>query len=352
MTATSIVDVFEVRLDDYGLDEEQTELQVLVRRFFTDQCPPDVVKAAGDRHFDSQLWAKLLPLGLLRLSLPQWAAGDERGLADLTVVVEEHGRALAPTPFLETVVGSRHLARCRWPGLGTLLETIESEGRAISISMNPWRLVDPPVPAVPVITALLDAAEDGVLLYDAVTAPTDDSAGAPMVPLSSLIAGPGVEVGTGGARLLGVELRLLTASALIGLAARAHEEAVDFARTRETKGIVIGGLQAVAHPLADGVMQIDTARRLVRRAAWFVDHEPARGLLLAEVAYATAAQAALEVCATAVHVQGGQGLSLESLASMCLKHVRHLVLNTGTADQAISRLGARLDDDHAPAYGG
>src|SRR6516225_5597942 len=51
-------------------------------------------------------WGDLAELGWLGLHLPESAGGSGYGLPELVVVVEELGRAVAPGPFVPTVIAS------------------------------------------------------------------------------------------------------------------------------------------------------------------------------------------------------------------------------------------------------
>src|SRR3954471_3524231 len=52
------------------------------------------------------LWDDLINLGWLGLHLPEQYGGSGYGLEELVVVVEEMGRAMAPGPFVPTVIAS------------------------------------------------------------------------------------------------------------------------------------------------------------------------------------------------------------------------------------------------------
>src|SRR6478752_3075022 len=64
--------------------------------------------------YDEQAWLLLgRDMGLAGLGVPENVGGAGGGLAELTVVAEELGRALLPVPFLSsTVVAGQILAGC------------------------------------------------------------------------------------------------------------------------------------------------------------------------------------------------------------------------------------------------
>src|SRR5436305_11565741 len=57
-----------------------------------------------------ELWSDVVGLGWLGLHLPEAYGGSGFGLEELVIVVEELGRAVAPGPFVPTVIASAFLA--------------------------------------------------------------------------------------------------------------------------------------------------------------------------------------------------------------------------------------------------
>ena len=57
-------------------------------------------------------WADLAGIGWLGLHIDEAHGGSGFGLPELVVVIEALGRAVAPGPFVPTVVASAVLARC------------------------------------------------------------------------------------------------------------------------------------------------------------------------------------------------------------------------------------------------
>src|SRR5205823_14677238 len=56
------------------------------------------------------MWDDIVNLGWLGLHVPEELGGSGYGLEELVVVVEELGRAIAPGPFLPTVIAGAVLA--------------------------------------------------------------------------------------------------------------------------------------------------------------------------------------------------------------------------------------------------
>jgi 3-oxocholest-4-en-26-oyl-CoA dehydrogenase beta subunit len=91
---------------DFTLNEAQRELAALCRTIVADKATPQrqrEVEAAGDR-FDPVLWADLAGAGILAAALPEPLDGAGLGLLEQCSVLEELGRAVAPVPYLTSIV--------------------------------------------------------------------------------------------------------------------------------------------------------------------------------------------------------------------------------------------------------
>ena len=99
----------------------------VVRSFLENEKARAAGRASLDRPDEPipAFWAGMAELGWLGLHVPEAHGGSGFGLSELFVVVEELGHAIAPGPFLPTVLVSSTLAHfdddelsSRWlPGL-------------------------------------------------------------------------------------------------------------------------------------------------------------------------------------------------------------------------------------------
>ena len=91
---------------DFSLSEEQEMLRTMARDFLKTECPESLVREVeeGDRGYSPQLWRKIADLGWLGLAYPEKYGGTGGSCLDLTVLYEEIGRAMFPSPHLSTVV--------------------------------------------------------------------------------------------------------------------------------------------------------------------------------------------------------------------------------------------------------
>jgi alkylation response protein AidB-like acyl-CoA dehydrogenase len=152
------------------------------------------------------------------------------------------------------------------------------------------------------------------------------------------------------AALLEEALRLgaLGASAqLFGLMERALEIAVAYTSERQAFGVPIGSFQALQHRCADMLLQTESSRSAVFRAAWSEQHEPADAAYLTSVAKAWAGPAARQVCGQTIQLLGGVGFTWEYDPHIYLKRVKTLEAFHGTTrwhTENALRLSAVLPD--------
>src|SRR3990172_8734116 len=91
---------------NFTFAEEQEMLKKMARDFLTDKCPKTAVKQMqeSEKGYSPELWQEMAVLGWMGLVLPEQYGGTEMSFLDLTVLLEEMGRAVLPGPFISTVV--------------------------------------------------------------------------------------------------------------------------------------------------------------------------------------------------------------------------------------------------------
>jgi alkylation response protein AidB-like acyl-CoA dehydrogenase len=91
---------------DLGLDEGQQMLRTSAREFLDAECPTTHVRdmEEDERGYTPEMWRKLADQGWLGLIFPEQYGGAGLSFLDLTILLEETGRALLPGPFFSTVV--------------------------------------------------------------------------------------------------------------------------------------------------------------------------------------------------------------------------------------------------------
>ena len=122
----------------------------------------------------------------------------------------------------------------------------------------------------------------------------------------------------------------LLAAGAVGVAQRAMDEAVRYAKERLSMGRPIWQYQAIGHMIADMAMRIDAARLLVWKAAWSVD-SGSKNTTAAAFAKAYAADMAMKVTTDAVQVFGGYGYMSEYPVEKLMRDIKIYQIYEGTS---------------------
>ncbi|KAJ2188002.1 hypothetical protein GGH18_003765, partial [Coemansia sp. RSA 530] len=124
--------------------------------------------------------------------------------------------------------------------------------------------------------------------------------------------------------------RPLVASAAVGLAQRAMDEATAYSLQRKTMGKPIVEHQAVAFMLADMAIQIESSRMMVWRAGWLRDQNK-RNTYYASIAKALASETANKCASDAVQIFGGNGYNSEYPVEKLMRDAKIFTIYEGTS---------------------
>jgi acyl-CoA dehydrogenase len=124
--------------------------------------------------------------------------------------------------------------------------------------------------------------------------------------------------------------RPAVAAVAVGVARRAMEEAIAYAKERKAFGKPIANLQAISFMIADMGKAIEAARLLTWKAAWMRDNGQ-RNSLNAAYAKAFAADEAMRICVDAVQVFGGYGFNTEYPVEKLMRDAKILQIYEGTS---------------------
>ena len=130
------------------------------------------------------------------------------------------------------------------------------------------------------------------------------------------------------------------AAELTGIAQRAMEIAIDYAKERQQFGRPIGAYQAVSHRCAQMLYDTEEARSLTYYAAWTADAEPETLPLACSMAKARASEAAWHVTNEALQTLGGIGFTWEHDIHYLLKRSRVSADLLGTSRQHRDRVAS------------
>lgn len=363
----------------FDLNDEQRQIQALARQFASNEIQPRAAQADREAVFPIDVHHQALGLGLINTSLPESLGGAGLGCLELTIITEAlcHGclgigtalciNALAAEPIL--IAGNEGQQR-------------EFLGRLTQGAMASFALTEPAAGSdVASIRSRADSAPGGYRLtgskiwisnanmadFFVVFAKTDMEAGhkgltAFIVPASS----PGVSVGTPLSKLgqkaaptsevffdqvfIPAEQRLgdegsgfalamqvfdrsrpMVAAFGVGLIQRCLDEALAYARQRQSMGKALIGHQAIAHRLADMRLRLEAARLLTYQAAWLLD-AGRRNTLQASMAKVYAADAAMWAATETLQIFGGMGYSTEYPAEKLFRDAKVLQIYEGTSE--------------------
>jgi alkylation response protein AidB-like acyl-CoA dehydrogenase len=124
-----------------------------------------------------------------------------------------------------------------------------------------------------------------------------------------------------------VRAYIALAAELAGIAQRALEMAVSYAKERKQFDRPIGAYQAVSHRCAQMLLETEGARSAAYYAAWAADNEPETAPLAASMAKAYASDAGTRVTGASLQVHGGIGFTWE--------HDLHLFLKRAQSDAVL-----------------
>jgi alkylation response protein AidB-like acyl-CoA dehydrogenase len=355
------------------LGEEQEELQATVRRFLADRSPMPRVREVMEtpEGFDRALWQRMADdLGLPGLAVPEAYGGAGLGQVELSVVMEELGRALTPSPFFGSsvlaasmllAVDDEEARRDLLPGVaaGRTIATLAfaEDGVVAALDGGGWvlegarTLVPDGATADLVLVAARAGDEPGVFALEGGTPGLRRTALAGLDPTRRLAR---LELARAPARRLVSEdaagaLGHVLDLAAVALAAeqlgglqRCLDMSVEYAKTRYQFGRAVGSFQAVKHMLADMHVAMELARSALRYAAWAADEAPDELPLAAATARAACSEAFFRVAADTVQVHGGIGFTWEHDAHLYYRRAKSTELLLGGQRQQRAQLADRL----------
>ena len=333
---------------DFSDDEQaikRTAKEFLASRFTLEK----VRKLAESSSYDDAAWREMSELGWPGIFIDEEHGGQGLGSVELVILMEELGYALAPCPFFSGAAAGLVLQhagseeqRERWlPGIAS------GEARAaVGLSAN----------GEAALVADADSAELILLLENGSGTLVERSA-AEIEPVETIDATRRfgrVRAVSGGEPLGGDpgpardRIAVALAAELTGVAQRALEMSVEYARERKQFGRPVGSYQAVSHRCAQMLLEVEGSRSATYYAGWIADAEPETLPFAASMAKAYASDAGWSVTASALQVHGGIGFTWEHDLHFFLKRAKtdgHLF---GGAREHRERV-AELSLEHAAA---
>jgi alkylation response protein AidB-like acyl-CoA dehydrogenase len=323
-----------------ALTDDHRELAQVARAFLTSQKARWAARSLLDAAEESRppFWHDLVELGWLGLHIDEEYGGSGFGLPELVVVVEELGRAVAPGPFVPTVIASAVIAdkgtseqkQRLLPGLidGTATAGVGLDSR-VRIEGDSKKFADGDAGialGAGVADLLLLAAGDDVLVLERGTTGVSVDVPENLDPTrrSGRVRLDHVSISAeniirGGRESALARARTLTAAEAVGGAADCVEAAVDYAKVRQQFGRTIATFQAVKHHCANMLVSAESAIAAVWDAARAAGEDEQQFRLIAAVAAALAFPAYARNAELNIQVHGGIAFTWEHDAHLHLR---------------------------------
>ncbi len=339
----------------FELSEDQKLLRDSTQDMLARESPTAVsrqVSESDGEGFSRDHWKQLGELGYLGLVAPESAGGQGLGAIELAAVCEEMGRVCFPGPYLDVVLAAKVLEAA---GEQETLAAVVS-GQAIAVlatadavwpergegvSFTDGRVAGTKyfVPFGASADRLLVTTPAGVVLaegpFETAPMPTlDEAARFAEVSLDN----PAVSLGEASLVDGVADLAAVGAAAkALGVCEAAMERTVEYAKTRETFGHPIGSFQALQHRMASMLVQAESSRSTVYRAAWALAAGVPEATLLAASAKAYAVEAANNISRESVQIHGGNGFTWEYDLHRYLKLAMTLEQHYGGHGEVLER---------------
>ena len=367
---------------DLGLDEAQQMLRNSARAFLEAECPDSYVREMerDPRGYTPELWQKMAEQGWLGLIVPERYGGVGLGFLDLSILLEEMGRAMLPGPFFSTVVmagmavldaGSEAQKQEILPRIadGQLIMTLAltepsarwdargvetaAEAGGNGFLINGTKLFVPDAGAADylVVAARTGDAEEDISLFIV----PRESDGVSLTPLKTIALDKQFEVSLDGVEipssaLLGelnegwrtVEKVLQWGAVgkcaeMVGGSQQVLDMTVEYAQQRVQFGRPIGSFQAVQHHCANMATDVEGTRYITYQAAWRLSEGLPSELEVA-TAKAWVSEAYQRVCALGHQCHGAIGFTKEHNMQLYSRRAKAAELAFGDADLHLEKV--------------
>ncbi len=346
---------------DFALTDEQQDFSAAIRDFCRRECGTaeqrEKLTEGYELHHNPELYRKMADLGWLGITIPEEYGGSGGSMLDACLFMEETSRGLAPIGgYATTLIVAGATKR-----FGSEAQKSEILGGIASGAVEAIAMTEPESGSdVGSLTTSAERNDDGFLIngqkvfisnahiadHVLVVCRTTKSeskhqgltmiwvprevAGMEIVPIQTMggretntlyftdVRAPAEsvlgEVDQGWTQLmagLNVE-RLILAATMLGIAQRAFDDALAYAKERKQFGRPIGSFQALQHRFADLATDLEAARLMTRWVATLTDQEPDRMLPKeASMVKLFVTEVAKRVTLEGMQMMGGYGYSSE-----------------------------------------
>ena len=342
---------------NFDFNDEQRAIKEAAREMLAKRYPLEEVRRLAledERGFTDAQWEEIASLGWPGIFVSEEDGGQGLGIVELVILQEELGYAVAPTPFFSNACAGLLLAAAGTPELkerylqplaagekrGTLALWDEGQGRDPSAStlephgsaLTGTKIAVPDAGSADFI--VLMGADHRLFLVDADVCEIEPAEGLDPTRKVFTVHLKGCDAHALEHENPEVEHAFWAMCAALaaestGLAQRAMEMAIEYAKDRKQFDTPIGAFQSVSHRCAQMLLEVEGARSTSYYAAWALDHEPESAALASAMARSYASDAGWRVTASSLQVHGGIGFTWEHDLQFLLKRAKANVYAIG-----------------------
>lgn len=329
--------------------EQQELMRASLARLLDEWSSPVRLRAAAPNGFDAELWKRLAEMGIFAVRVPEATGGLGLGTFDAVLLMEEVGRTLASGPIAESLLAAQLLAKLGGARQRILVASVMAGDAVVTLAYHD--VAREPVQWVAggaVAGAVLARDGDAVVLIEP---PHRDRGEANLAstPLAQLDLRVGRRTvlaagATARATFAGAleEWKLLVGSALTALARRAIEMAAAYASERKAFGQFIGTFQAISHPLAVIITDVEGARLFLWKTVRDIADGQSTAAAQIPLASWWASDTAERAVSQALHTFGGYGLTTDYDIHLYNLRAKDWILVFGDPALLLEQGGRRL----------
>ena len=326
---------------NFDFTDDQQAIKRTAKDLLADRFKAERVRELAEaKTYDDDAWKEMCELGWAGIFVDEAHGGQELGTVELIILMEELGYALAPVPFLSNSAAGLAIQaagsdeqRERWlPGLASG----ELRGTVGLVRGGEARLVPDAADA----DLFVLAGEDGAVVAERAAAEVESFETLDATRRFGRVRAESGDALPGDVQPALDRICAAIAAENVGVAQRAMEMAVDYARERKQFDRPIGSYQAVSHRCAQMLLEVEGSRSAAYYAAWCADAEPDSLGRAASMAKAYASDAGWRVCSSSLQVHGGIGFTWEHDLHFYLKRAKANALMFGSAAEHRERVAA------------
>jgi alkylation response protein AidB-like acyl-CoA dehydrogenase len=326
---------------NFDFTDDQQAIKRTAKDLLADRFKPERVRELAEaKTYDDEAWKEMCELGWAGIFIDEAHGGQELGTVELIILMEELGYALAPVPFLSNSAAGLAIQaagsdeqRERWlPGLASG----ELRGTVGLLRGGEARLVPDAADADLIVLV----GEDGAVVAERGAAEVEAFEALDATRRFARVRAGGGDPLSGDVQPALDRICAALAAENVGVAQRAMEMAVDYARERKQFDRPIGSYQAVSHPCAQMLLEVEGSRSAAYYAAWCADADPDSLAQAASMAKAYSSDAGWRVCTSSLQVHGGIGFTWEHDLHFYLKRAKTNALMFGSAAEHRERVAS------------